>query len=79
LVPVDAQLASASEINRELIGLDAVLFQMQAASTRLVFLDASRDAPLIKTARLRITGGARPPDIRAGFAAMEGEDGTLIL
>jgi hypothetical protein len=75
LLPVNARLQDARDVEFELIGLNSVLRQMERAQTRIVILDACRDNPL--AAQLRGAGGTR--SVQRGLARMERDDtGTLI-
>jgi hypothetical protein len=75
LVPTDARLADAREVEFELIGMTAALRQMERARTRIVILDACRDNPL--AAQMRGLGGSR--SLGRGLAAVPAQDvGTLI-
>ncbi|WP_137128444.1 SUMF1/EgtB/PvdO family nonheme iron enzyme [Roseomonas sp. HF4] len=76
LVPVDARLADARDLEDETIGLSRVLQLMDGAHARLVILDACRDNPIL--ARIAQTSATR--SIRRGLAPIETAEaqGTLI-
>ncbi len=77
LVPVDAQLAGAPALDRELVRLDLVHRTMEReASTNILFFDACRDGPLPDT--LARAMGARSAEIGRGLATVQGGAGTLI-
>lgn len=76
LVPVDARLADARDVEDETVGLSRVLELMDGAQARLVILDACRDNPLL--ARMVQAGATR--GIRRGLGMIDatGAQGTLI-
>jgi uncharacterized caspase-like protein len=77
LVPVDAELATASALELELVRLDPIRRAMEReAETRLLFLDAGRDNPL--SDNLARALGARSADIGRGLGAASGGAGTLV-
>jgi uncharacterized caspase-like protein len=67
LIPVDAMLARASDIELEAISLDTVLAQIADAKLGLVILDACRDNPFAMSASKR--GVHR--GVRKGLARIE--------
>jgi uncharacterized caspase-like protein len=76
LVPTDARLADARDLDDETIALSRILQLMEGARTRLVILDACRDNPLL--ARMSQTGTSR--SISRGLAPIDatGTQGTLV-
>lgn len=75
LLPVDARLAHARDVDFELLGLPVVLRAMQGARARVLILDACRDNPL--AAQMRGLSGTR--SVGRGLARVENVDlGTLI-
>jgi uncharacterized caspase-like protein len=77
LVPVDAQLTTASALDFEMVRLDLVHRTMEReAKTNLLFLDACRDNPLARN--LARAMGTRTAEIGRGLAAVESGVGTLI-
>jgi phosphate transport system substrate-binding protein len=77
LVPIDAQLRSASALDFEMVRLDLVQRTMEReAPTNILFLDACRDNPLAPN--LARAMGTRSADIGRGLAPAESGVGTLI-
>jgi hypothetical protein len=77
LVPVDAQLSTASALDFEMIRLDLIHRTMEReATTNILFLDACRDNPLARS--LARAMGTRSVDVGRGLAAVESGIGTLI-
>ena len=77
LVPIDAQLRSASALDFEMVRLDLVQRTMEReAPTNILFLDACRDNPL--ALNLARAMGTRSADIGRGLAPAESGVGTLI-
>ena len=77
LVPIDAQLRSASALDFEMVRLDLVQRTMEReAATNILFLDACRDNPLAPN--LARAMGTRSVDIGRGLAPAEFGVGTLI-
>lgn len=77
LVPIDAELASATAPDFELVRLDMVQRSMEReATTNILFLDACRNNPLARN--LARSMGTRSADIGRGLAAIESGVGTLI-
>jgi formylglycine-generating enzyme required for sulfatase activity len=76
LVPVDARLADAREVEDEAIALSRILQLMEGARARLVILDACRDNPLL--ARMAQAGASR--SVSRGLAPIDaaGAHGTLV-
>ena len=71
LIPVNAQIATEADVQRDGISLDAVLADMQrkGARVKIVIIDAARQNPF--------EGRFRPSP--AGLAALDAPDGTLTL
>jgi uncharacterized caspase-like protein len=77
LVPIDAQLSTASALDFEMVRLDLVHRTMERESpTNILFLDACRDNPLARN--LARAMGTRSAEIGRGLAAVESGVGTLI-
>ncbi len=77
LVPVDAQLSTASALDFEMVRLDLVHRTMEReAQTNILFLDACRDNPLARN--LARAMGTRSTEIGRGLAQVESGVGTLI-
>ncbi len=77
LVPVDAQLSTASALDFEMVRLDLVHRTMEReAQTNILFLDACRDNPLARN--LARAMGTRSTEIGRGLAQVESGIGTLI-
>jgi Caspase domain/Domain of unknown function (DUF4189)/Putative peptidoglycan binding domain len=77
LVPVDAKLNAASDLDFVAMDLDLVLRNMERETpTNIVFLDACRDNPLV--ANLAKSMGTRSTAITRGLARVESGVGTLI-
>jgi uncharacterized caspase-like protein len=77
LVPIDAKLSAASDLDFIAMDLDLVLRNMERETpTNIVFLDACRDNPLV--ANLAKSMGTRSSTITRGLARVESGVGTLI-
>ena len=77
LLPIDAQLSSASALEFEAIRLDLVHRVMEReAKTNILFIDACRNNPLARN--LARAMGTRSTEIGRGLAAIEAGAGTLI-
>jgi hypothetical protein len=77
LIPVDAKLNTASDLDFRAIDLDLVLRNMERETpTNIVFLDACRDNPLAAT--FASSMGTRSGAVTRGLAPVEGGVGTLI-
>lgn len=75
LLPVDARLAHARDVDFELVPLQLVARTMQGARTRVLILDACRDNPL--ATQMRGLSGTR--SVGRGLAQVDTVDlGTLI-
>lgn len=76
LVPIDARLTDARDLEDEAISLSRILQLMDGAKARIVILDACRDNPLL--ARMTQAGGTR--GVSRGLAPIEasGAQGTLV-
>src|SRR5262249_27429525 len=75
LIPVDAMLARAGDLDLEAVALDTVLRQLAGVRTlKLVILDACRNNafPLAPVA------GAHP-SVSRGLARIEAEDNTVVV
>ena len=77
LVPIDAQLATASALEFEMIRLEVVQRIMEnETSTNILFLDACRNNPLARN--LARAMGTRSAEIGRGLAPVVSGVGTLI-
>lgn len=77
LVPIDAELTTASALDFEMVRLDLVHRTMERETkTNVLFLDACRNNPLARN--LARTMGTRSTEIGSGLAKMEAGVGTLI-
>ena len=77
LVPIDAQLSTASALEFEMVRLDLVHRVMEReARTNILFIDACRNNPLARN--LERAMGTRSTEIGRGLAAVEAGAGTLI-
>lgn len=77
LVPIDAELTTASALDFEMVRLDLVHRTMESAvKTNIIVLDACRDNPLSRNLARAL--GTRSASIGRGLAAVESGEGTLI-
>jgi hypothetical protein len=77
LLPVDARLERAGDLNFETIDVNLVLTQMEAEKrVNLVFLDACRNNPLARSFAPRL--GTRSTSVGQGLASLQSALGTLI-
>ncbi len=77
LVPIDAELATASALDFEAVRLDLVQRTMERETkTNILFLDACRNNPFTRSLARAL--GTRAVDIGRGLAPVEGGVGTLI-
>lgn len=77
LVPVDAELKTASALDFEMVRVDVVQRAMEhETSTNVLFLDACRDNPLARN--LARAMGTRSSEIGRGFAPVVSGVGTLV-
>ncbi len=77
LVPVDAELTTASALEFEMVRLDVLHRIMEReAQTNILFLDACRNNPLARN--LARAMGTRSGEIGRGLATVESGSGTLI-
>jgi len=77
LVPVDAKLERVSDLSLDAIDMGTVLAQMESDQrVNLVFLDACRDNPLVRSLARSI--GNRSITLSQGFRPIEGALGTMI-
>jgi len=77
LVPVDAELKTASALDFEMVRLDVIQRVMEnETNTNILFLDACRDNPLARN--LARAMGTRSAEIGRGFAPVVSGVGTLI-
>jgi hypothetical protein len=78
LVPVDAQLSSATELPFETLDLDPIVGALErGARISLVFLDACRDNPLAQRLA-QAAGRGRSLAVGRGLAPIETGTGTMI-
>jgi TPR repeat protein len=79
LVPVDAQLKAADDLEVETISFDGVLKGLQAKTrAQLVFLDACRDFPL-DLKGFYVGPELRPVSATRGLARMDATAGSLLV
>jgi len=77
LVPIDAQLATASVLELQTVRVDLVHRIMEhETNTNILFLDACRDNPLARN--LARAMGTRSAEVGRGLAAVASGGGTLI-
>lgn len=77
LVPIDAKLERAGDVNFDTIDVSFVLTLMEAEKrVNLVFLDACRDNPLART--LARSLGTRSASVGHGLASVHSALGTMI-
>lgn len=77
LVPVDAELKTASALDFEMVRLDIVQRVMESeTNTNIIFLDACRDSPLARNLARAL--GTRSGEVGRGFAPVVSGVGTLI-
>ena len=77
LLPIDAKLERAGDLNLETIDVNLVLAQMETEKrVNLVFLDACRDNPLARSFAPRL--GTRSASLGQGLASIQSAIGTLI-
>ena len=77
LIPIDAQLTTASAIDFEMVRLDLVHRTMEReTNTNIIIMDACRDNPLARNLSRAL--GTRSTQIGRGFAPVESGEGTLI-
>ncbi len=79
LLPIDAKLSSARDLDFEAISLDLVLRQLESGrdgKASLVFLDACRDNPLARN--LARAMGVRSEAFARGLAPVQAGAGTFI-
>jgi uncharacterized caspase-like protein len=80
LVPIDAKLEAASDLNYETVKLDDILDSLNADPSRanIIILDACRDNPLARTFAAHL-GASRSAAVSTGLAAYSTVgSGTLI-
>lgn len=78
LVPIDAQVKSASALDFELVRLDQIQKTMELeARANIILLDACRNNPFARSLTAG-RSGARSVDVGRGLARMEVGRGTLI-
>ncbi|MDB5598122.1 MAG: hypothetical protein JWN71_166 [Xanthobacteraceae bacterium] len=78
LVPTDAKLERAADLNTGAVGLDYVMEQMDTEQrTNLIFLDACRDNPLPQS--INRTLDTRTASIGSGLAQIKGAIDTMIV
>ncbi|HEU4379283.1 MAG TPA: caspase domain-containing protein [Hyphomicrobiaceae bacterium] len=77
LVPVDAKLATPTDLDFEVVRLDVIQRAMErSAKANVLFIDACRDNPLART--LAGAMGNRSAQVGRGMAASTSSLGTLI-
>lgn len=77
LIPVDARLSDARDLEDEAVGLSRLLQLMDGARARIVILDACRDNPMVA----RMAGASATRSVARGLAPIRanGAEGTLIV
>jgi uncharacterized caspase-like protein len=79
LIPIDAKIERAADLNLDAFDLQRVLDQMEAEKrVNLVFLDACRDNPLTRSLARNSGGGTRSTAVGQGLAPVQSAAGTLI-
>ena len=77
MVPIDMNLSDASEIALQAISLNSVVEQYIPGKTKIVFLDACRDNPLLQVAGRGLTRGLAPISVAQGtliaYATKDGQ------
>src|SRR5262245_23324709 len=77
LVPVDAKLATPTDLDFEVVRLDVVQRAMErSAKANVLFIDACRDNPMART--LANAMGTRSSEVGRGLAGSTSSLGTLI-
>ena len=78
LVPIDAKLENASDIELDAVNVDTVTRAMEGEErVNLVLLDACRDNPFTRSLR-RSLGASRSAAVGAGLAPIRTTGGTLV-
>jgi uncharacterized caspase-like protein len=77
LLPIDAKLERAGDLNLETIDVSLVLSQMEAEQrVNIIILDACRNNPLARSFAPKL--GARSASVGQGLASIQSAIGTLI-
>jgi hypothetical protein len=66
MLPVDINLSDLSQVPLQGVSLNSVVEQYLPGKTKLVFLDACRDNPLMQTASRSVTRGLAPINVSEG-------------
>jgi hypothetical protein len=75
MIPVDARLATETDVQDETVSLDRIMQSLQPAKRlRLVLLDSCRENPFVN--RMRVSKRAR--SLGRGLARVEPENNTLV-
>ena len=79
LIPIDAKIERAADLNLDAFDVQRVLDQMEAEKrVNLIFLDACRDNPLTRSLARNSGGGTRSTAVGMGLAPVQSAAGTLI-
>jgi Caspase domain len=78
LIPVDMDLASVSQVTLRGIPLNNVIEEFMPSKTKLIFLDACRDNPLLLSKTRNLTRGLAPVNVPSGtLIAFSTKDGSV--
>lgn len=79
LIPIDARIERAADLNLDAFDVQRILDQMEAEKrVNLIFLDACRDNPLTRSLARNSGGGTRSSAVGMGLAPVQSAAGTLI-
>lgn len=79
LIPIDAKIERAADLNLDAFDVQRILDQMEAEKrVNLIFLDACRDNPLTRSLARNSGGGTRSTAVGMGLAPVQSAAGTLI-
>ncbi len=79
LVPIDAQLQNAGNLDIDTINLETILRAMQTEPrTNIVILDACRDNPFTRSLK-RSLSASRAVSVGTGLAPIDTQGGTLVV
>ena len=78
LIPVDMDLRSVSQVTLRGIPLNNVIEEFMPSKTKLIFLDACRDNPILLSKTRNITRGLAPVNVPSGtLIAFSTKDGSV--
>jgi uncharacterized protein YjbI with pentapeptide repeats len=78
LIPVDMEFASVSQVTLRGIPLNNVIEEFMPSKTKLIFLDACRDNPLLMSKTRNLTRGLAPVNVPSGtLIAFSTKDGSV--